>query len=194
MPPCLCAAHAGRALCVSAAVLLLYCCCRYHMLGQGVFFAVWGGLPYFIWGFVVRVLFTMHMTWSVAALPKWGLRFRVRGWVLPHSVEHHKSAASTSSDAMLNRVFLCTAMGLSHMLTWVLAVRYLAKTCLYYSSCCFQRWFHIVKNRSPSSACGPQPCSCCLLQLHCSSCCVLLLENAPVTAATSAAAAAAAGW
>lgn len=37
--------------------------CRYHMLGQGVFFAVWGGLPYFIWGFVVRVLFTMHMTW-----------------------------------------------------------------------------------------------------------------------------------
>jgi fatty-acid desaturase len=37
------------------------------MLGQGVFFAVWGGLPYFIWGFVVRVLFTMHMTWSVPA-------------------------------------------------------------------------------------------------------------------------------
>lgn len=38
-------------------------CLRYHMLGQGVFFALWGGLPYFIWGFVLRVLFTMHMTW-----------------------------------------------------------------------------------------------------------------------------------
>lgn len=77
MPPCLCGAHTECTLCVldqcsccccccvcPNSVLLLYCCCcRYHMLGQGVFFAVWGGLPYFIWGFVVRVLFTMHMTW-----------------------------------------------------------------------------------------------------------------------------------
>jgi stearoyl-CoA desaturase (delta-9 desaturase) len=35
----------------------------YHMLGQMLFFLAWGGLPYFVWGFVVRVLFTMHMTW-----------------------------------------------------------------------------------------------------------------------------------
>jgi stearoyl-CoA desaturase (delta-9 desaturase) len=35
----------------------------YHMLGQMLFFLAWGGLPYFVWGFVVRVLLTMHMTW-----------------------------------------------------------------------------------------------------------------------------------
>jgi stearoyl-CoA desaturase (delta-9 desaturase) len=33
------------------------------MLGQALCFAAVGGLPYFVWGFVVRVLFTMHMTW-----------------------------------------------------------------------------------------------------------------------------------
>jgi hypothetical protein len=35
------------------------------MLGQMLLFLAWGGLPYFVWGFVVRVLFTMHMTWCV---------------------------------------------------------------------------------------------------------------------------------
>jgi len=34
-----------------------------HMLGQAVFFLLWGGLPGFVWGFVIRVLLTQHMTW-----------------------------------------------------------------------------------------------------------------------------------
>eukprot|EP00878_Enallax_costatus_P037482 GHUV01042342.1.p1 GENE.GHUV01042342.1~~GHUV01042342.1.p1 ORF type:complete len:379 (+),score=81.54 GHUV01042342.1:277-1413(+) len=47
----------------------------YHMLGQMVFFLAWGGIPYFIWGFVVRVLFTMHMTWLVnSAVHVWGYK------------------------------------------------------------------------------------------------------------------------
>lgn len=45
----------------------------YHQLGQAAFFLAWGGLPYFIWGFVIRVLFTMHMTWLVnSAVHIWG--------------------------------------------------------------------------------------------------------------------------
>jgi stearoyl-CoA desaturase (delta-9 desaturase) len=35
----------------------------YHMMGQAAFFLLLGGVPYLVWGFVVRVLFTMHMTW-----------------------------------------------------------------------------------------------------------------------------------
>lgn len=35
----------------------------YHQLGQAAFFFLWGGMPYLIWGFVIRILFTMHMTW-----------------------------------------------------------------------------------------------------------------------------------
>ncbi len=39
----------------------------YHQLGQAAFFMAWGGLPYFIWGFVIRVLFTMwvNYTWCI---------------------------------------------------------------------------------------------------------------------------------
>ncbi|KAG2433974.1 hypothetical protein HYH02_012436 [Chlamydomonas schloesseri] len=45
----------------------------YHQIGQGVFFYLWGGVPYLIWGFVIRVLFTMHMTWLVnSAVHIWG--------------------------------------------------------------------------------------------------------------------------
>ncbi|KAF6257723.1 delta-9 desaturase-like protein [Scenedesmus sp. NREL 46B-D3] len=45
----------------------------YHMLGQMLLLLAWGGLPYFVWGFVVRVLFTMHMTWLVnSAVHVWG--------------------------------------------------------------------------------------------------------------------------
>jgi hypothetical protein len=34
----------------------------YHQLGQAVFFFAWGGVPYLVWGFVIRILVTMHMT------------------------------------------------------------------------------------------------------------------------------------
>lgn len=44
-----------------------------HMAGQALFFLAWGGLPYFVWGFVIRVLFTMHVTWLVnSAVHVWG--------------------------------------------------------------------------------------------------------------------------
>lgn len=44
-----------------------------HMLAQAVLFAVLGGLPGFVWGFVIRVLFTQNMTWLVnSAVHVWG--------------------------------------------------------------------------------------------------------------------------
>ncbi|GLC45607.1 hypothetical protein PLESTB_001785000 [Pleodorina starrii] len=45
----------------------------YHQLGQAVFFLALGGVPYLVWGFVIRVLLTMHMTWLVnSAVHIWG--------------------------------------------------------------------------------------------------------------------------
>lgn len=45
----------------------------YHQVGQAVFFFLWGGLPFLVWGFVIRVLVTMHMTWLVnSAVHIWG--------------------------------------------------------------------------------------------------------------------------
>jgi len=45
----------------------------YHQIGQAVFFLAWGGVPYLVWGFVIRVLVTMHMTWLVnSAVHIWG--------------------------------------------------------------------------------------------------------------------------
>jgi len=45
----------------------------YHMLGQVVVLALLGGLPYVVWGFVIRMLVTMHMTWFVnSAVHIWG--------------------------------------------------------------------------------------------------------------------------
>jgi fatty-acid desaturase len=35
----------------------------YHQLGQAALLTLWGGLPFLVWGFVIRVLFGMHMTW-----------------------------------------------------------------------------------------------------------------------------------
>lgn len=35
----------------------------YHQMGQGALLFALGGWPYFIWAFVIRILFTMHMTW-----------------------------------------------------------------------------------------------------------------------------------
>jgi hypothetical protein len=54
---------AAAAVAVPAAAARLRETYMYHMLGQMLFFLAWGGLPYFVWGFVIRVLFTMHMTW-----------------------------------------------------------------------------------------------------------------------------------
>ncbi|KAK9824554.1 hypothetical protein WJX72_011275 [[Myrmecia] bisecta] len=45
----------------------------YHQLGQAAVLLAWGGLDYLVWGFVIRVLFTMHMTWLVnSAVHVWG--------------------------------------------------------------------------------------------------------------------------
>ncbi|KAG2502171.1 hypothetical protein HYH03_000658 [Edaphochlamys debaryana] len=45
----------------------------YHQIGQAVFFYLWGGMPYLIWGWCIRVLFTQHMTWLVnSAVHIWG--------------------------------------------------------------------------------------------------------------------------
>ncbi|GFH23287.1 FA_desaturase domain-containing protein [Haematococcus lacustris] len=45
----------------------------WHQVGQALLLLAWGGLPYFIWGFVIRILVTMHMTWLVnSAVHIWG--------------------------------------------------------------------------------------------------------------------------
>ncbi|GIL74570.1 hypothetical protein Vretimale_2252 [Volvox reticuliferus] len=45
----------------------------YHQIGQATFFYLLGGVPYLVWGFVIRVLLTMHMTWLVnSAVHIWG--------------------------------------------------------------------------------------------------------------------------
>ncbi|GIL48424.1 hypothetical protein Vafri_4575 [Volvox africanus] len=45
----------------------------YHQIGQATFFYILGGVPYLVWGFVIRVLLTMHMTWLVnSAVHIWG--------------------------------------------------------------------------------------------------------------------------
>lgn len=49
----------------------------YHQLGQAALLTLWGGLPFLVWGFVIRVLFGMHMTWWVR---RWGAE--CAGWVL----------------------------------------------------------------------------------------------------------------
>ena len=42
-------------------------------MGQVVVLALLGGLPYVVWGFVIRMLVTMHMTWFVnSAVHIWG--------------------------------------------------------------------------------------------------------------------------
>ncbi|GMH35688.1 hypothetical protein BSKO_03556 [Bryopsis sp. KO-2023] len=47
----------------------------YHQLGQAAVLFVWGGVPYLVWGFVIRILFTMHLTWFVnSAVHVWGNR------------------------------------------------------------------------------------------------------------------------
>lgn len=46
-----------------------------HQVGQAAFFFALGGVPYLVWGFVIRVLLTMHMTWLVnSAVHIWGDR------------------------------------------------------------------------------------------------------------------------
>jgi stearoyl-CoA desaturase (delta-9 desaturase) len=45
----------------------------YHQLGQAVVLTAIGGVPFLVWGFVVRILLTMHMTWLVnSAVHIWG--------------------------------------------------------------------------------------------------------------------------
>jgi fatty-acid desaturase len=34
----------------------------WHQLGQALFFLAWGGFPFLIWGFVIRILVTMHVS------------------------------------------------------------------------------------------------------------------------------------
>lgn len=45
----------------------------WHQLGQAVLLFAYGGLPAFVWGFVIRILVTMHMTWLVNSVVHiWG--------------------------------------------------------------------------------------------------------------------------
>jgi fatty-acid desaturase len=52
----------------------------WHQLGQALFFLAWGlitnhGISFLIWGFVIRILVTMHMTWLVNSVVHiWGSR------------------------------------------------------------------------------------------------------------------------
>jgi fatty-acid desaturase len=43
----------------------------WHQLGQALFFLAWGGLPFFVWGFVIRILLTMHATCEWAQRASW---------------------------------------------------------------------------------------------------------------------------
>lgn len=52
----------------------------WHQLGQALFFLAWGlatghGISFLVWGFVIRILVTMHMTWLVNSVVHiWGSR------------------------------------------------------------------------------------------------------------------------